>query len=323
MEVFFHFPNSVFPYHVRSSSSSSSPSDSIPYKLITVHSSILLSRHLHSQAEKLCHLLSTSGLQINEFFCGRTLKRGRPTIRRATWLDFFSENDSSEKDFAGKRRFHPDTSHEKKPFNGRLCTNILLGLNVLVYIAQVASEGRLMFMGAKVNSLITQGQIWRLATSAFLHGNLIHLLVNCYSLNSIGPPVEMFSGSKRFMTVYLTSAIASSLASYRFCQSPSVGASGAIFGLVGSLALFVLRHRNLVNTPNGDLLQIGQVILLNLFIGLATPGIDNWGHVGGLVGGIGISWLLGPSLRFGSGKDDRRRRIIIDEAPIFRLIKRK
>lgn len=199
---------------------------------------------------------------------------------------------------------------------------MILALNVLVYVAQVASQGKLTLWGAKVNSLIDKGQLWRLATSSFLHANIGHLLVNCYSLYSIGPTVEQLSGPRRFIAVYFTSAIASSLMSYRFCQSPAVGASGAIFGLVGSLAVFVLRHKSLLGGGKQDLQQIARVIALNMVIGLLSRGIDNWGHLGGLLGGAAMSWFLGPAWKFEFRCDDGRS-VFVDRSPISHFIQRR
>jgi membrane associated rhomboid family serine protease len=86
-----------------------------------------------------------------------------------------------------------------------------------------------------VNSLINRGQLWRLITPSLLHANIAHLLVNSYSLNSVGPTVESLGGGRRFLAVYVASALASSSLSYTLCTAPSVGASGAIFGLVSFL----------------------------------------------------------------------------------------
>ncbi|PPS08042.1 hypothetical protein GOBAR_AA12587 [Gossypium barbadense] len=148
---------------------------------------------------------------------------------------------------------------------------------------------------AKVSPLtdeipIEKGQTWRLATYSLLHAN-----VNCYSLNSVGPTVENLSGSRRFLAVYLASAISSAATSYWFCKAPAVGASGAIFGLVGSVAVFVMRHRGMIRDAKEDLQHIAQVIFLNMVIGLMSRGIDNWDHLGGSLGGAAVSWLVGPA----------------------------
>ncbi|PKA49995.1 hypothetical protein AXF42_Ash017534 [Apostasia shenzhenica] len=241
-------------------------------------------------------------------------------------LSFFSGNESGKR-YVGTNEFQVKTSA------GRL-------LDRRGYIAQIATQGKLLLWGAKVNSLIDKGQLWRLVTSSFLHANIGHLMVNCYSLNSIGPTVEKLSGSKRFLAVYFTSAVASSLMSYHFCQLPAVGASGAIFGLVGSFSVFILRHRNIFGGGKEELQQILHVIALNMVIGLLSRGIDNWGHVsdaatliflvnyprvlelGGLLGGAAVSWLIGPAWRRESRLGDGRF-IYTDKAPICRLIGRR
>ncbi|KAJ3705982.1 hypothetical protein LUZ61_009687 [Rhynchospora tenuis] len=184
---------------------------------------------------------------------------------------------------------------QKGNSNKRFWTDVLLGANVLAYGAQVASKGRLVLWGAKVNSLIREGQIWRLATSSFLHANIVHLMVNCYSLNSIGPPVEYLMGPRRFLEIYFSSAVASSLMSYRFCPSPSLGASGAVCGLIGAYAVYIWRNRDRIPRGDKQLERIGYVIALNMVIGLTVKGIDNWGHLGGLLGGAAVTWLLSPS----------------------------
>ncbi|KAG0503727.1 hypothetical protein HPP92_003799 [Vanilla planifolia] len=213
----------------------------------------------------------------------------------STWLSFFNGNKSG-KGYVDKHKY------QVKPFKGgsinrRLWTNFLLALNALAYITQIATHGKLLLWGAKVNSLIDKGQLWRLVTSSFLHANIGHLMVNCYSLNSIGPTVEQLSGPRRFLAVYITSAVTSSLMSYYFSTSPSVGASGAIFGLVGSFSVFVLRHRSIFGGGKDEIQQIIHVIGINMVIGLLARGIDNWGHLGGLLGGAAMSWFLGPAWR--------------------------
>ncbi|XP_004299949.1 PREDICTED: rhomboid-like protease 3 [Fragaria vesca subsp. vesca] len=207
-------------------------------------------------------------------------------------------------------------------FSGRQWTNLLLAVNIIVYIAQVGTQNDLTLWGAKINRLIDKGQLWRLVTSAFLHANVGHLLVNCYSLNNVGPTMEKLSGSKRFLAIYFTSAIASSAMSYWCSQAPAVGASGAVFGLVGSLAVFVMRHKALVGGGKEDLKHIAYVIVLNMGIGLFSKGIDSWGHLGGLLGGAATSWLLGPAWKYEFSSTDRRR-IFTDKAPIFYLINRE
>ncbi|CAI0439313.1 unnamed protein product [Linum tenue] len=256
-----------------------------------------------------------------------------------------------EKNSGTKKQTHSETSG-RKPSGGRLCTNVLLAVNVLVFAAQIATDGKLLFMGAKVNSLIDRGEIWRLVTSSFLHSGFLHLMVNswsfeplifffvmagsvrlkcalqsvqvnCYSLNSVGPTIESLIGPKRFLAVYFTSAIASSATSYWLCKGPSVGASGAVFGLVGSLAVYVMRHKTMIRGGKQELQYIAQMILLNMVIGLLNPQIDNWGHViRRVVGGIATSWVVGPAWTLDYLSKDGRR-VFIDRAPLKSLTTRK
>ncbi|KAG0568173.1 hypothetical protein KC19_6G000200 [Ceratodon purpureus] len=200
----------------------------------------------------------------------------------------------------------------------RMWTNIILGVNLLVFGAQIASQGQLLLLGAKVNSLIDKGQWWRLVTPSLLHANIMHLLVNCYSLNSVGPTVESLGGGKRFLAVYAVSALTSSGLSYTLCTAPSVGASGAIFGLVGALAVFLARHKTLMIGGDRSLAQVGRVIAINLGFGLLSSGIDNWGHVGGLLGGAALAWLLGPAFSFESAPEVGKK-FLLDRPPIAKL----
>lgn len=207
-------------------------------------------------------------------------------------------------------------------FDDRGCTNTLLIINVLAFIAQFATKGKLLLLGAKINSLIDQGQLWRLATSSLLHANIGHLMINCYSLNSIGPAVEKISGPRRYLAIYFASAVTGCAMSYWLSKAPAIGASGAIFGLVGSFAVFILRHRTLIKDANSDLQHIARVIALNMAIGLMSKGIDNWAHLGGLLGGAATSWLIGPAWKYESLTTDGRK-VFNDRAPIFSIIKAK
>ncbi|KAG8368765.1 hypothetical protein BUALT_Bualt15G0080600 [Buddleja alternifolia] len=229
-------------------------------------------------------------------------------------LSFFN-GDQSRRDSKDIGKSHSRTSR-RDLFDNRGWTNILLAANVLVYIAQTVSDGKVLFWGAKINSLISEGQLWRLATSAFLHANIGHLMVGLNISNKRRHSLFAFNMFNEKSYVFSGSAM-----SYWFCKAPAVGASGAIFGLVGSFAIFVLRHRGMVKGTDGDLKHIAQVIALNMTIGLVSQGIDNWGHVGGLIGGAAVSWLLGPAWEVESISRDGRR-TIKDKAPIFSLIKR-
>ena len=192
-------------------------------------------------------------------------------------------------------------------------TQVLLGVILAVFVVQVLL-GMLLFgswtsltnsnievlilMGAKVNQLIAQGEVWRLFTAIFLHGGIMHLLFNLYALYALGPLLEGYTGHIRFLTIFLVSGLYGSLLSYAFSSPVSVGASGAIFGLLGGTLVFFLKYRDNFGGQGRAILQNMVVVLaLNLLIGLGSGFIDNWGHIGGLRGGMLITVGIMPRFR--------------------------
>jgi rhomboid protease GluP len=150
-------------------------------------------------------------------------------------------------------------------------------------------------VGAKINAAIAAGEYYRFLTAMFLHGGWLHLGFNAYALYTLGPEAERIYGTPRFLSLYFIAGLAGSVASYALNASPAVGASGAIFGLIGGLAAFYYVSRRLLGEVSRQ--QLGSlitVIMINLFIGFSTPVIDNTAHIGGLFGGAAIGWLLAP-----------------------------
>ena len=153
----------------------------------------------------------------------------------------------------------------------------------------------LLDMGAKYNPLIVQGEVWRLFTAMFLHIGVLHLLFNLYALNALGPLVEGYFGSVRYLAIYILAGLFGSLASFAFSPVISAGASGAIFGLAGAITVYFLRYRENFGARGRAILQNMLVVIgINLVFGFVMPGIDNWGHMGGLVGGSVVTWGLLP-----------------------------
>lgn len=147
-------------------------------------------------------------------------------------------------------------------------------------------------MGANFAPLIRQGEVWRVITYMFLHASLLHLIVNMYSLYALGASVENFLGRWKFIVVYFVSGICGGLLSAATgSNSISVGASGAIFGLAGALLYFGYHYRTYLGEAIKK--QIIPIILINLLIGYLIAGIDNFGHIGGLIGGILCTMALG------------------------------
>jgi rhomboid protease GluP len=178
-------------------------------------------------------------------------------------------------------------------------TYILLSLNILAYLIMTfvgsvyrLNQGeQLILFGAKVNILIAHGHYWRLLTAMFLHIGIVHLFFNSYALYIYGPTVESLFGKAKFIVVYIVSGLTGSLLSYMFSSSISAGASGAIFGLMGSLVYFRQRNKDIFQRVFGPRLFV--IIGFNLFYGFANTGIDNWGHIGGLVGGYLVGNAIG------------------------------
>jgi membrane associated rhomboid family serine protease len=153
--------------------------------------------------------------------------------------------------------------------------------------------------GAKDNALILQGQYWRFVTPIFLHVNALHVGMNMLNLLLLGIFLERILGHLRFLLIYLVTGIISVIASFYFApQEISVGASGAIFGLVGAYSIFVLVHRRaFLYGGIPSLLWLVLVIGANLSVGMFIQNVDNYAHVGGLVSGCWLGWWFTPLYR--------------------------
>jgi len=180
---------------------------------------------------------------------------------------------------------------------GALVTKVLIGLNVLVFVvnlaqgASISSNGGSLYVDwaliGKAQLLdgtpigVAEGEWWRLVTSMFLHGGIIHLALNMLMLWWVGAPIERAIGRGRFILLYFVSGLAGAAGALLLSEpnQATVGASGAIFGLLGAALVFE-RQRNYV--LGGAALSI---IVLNLVLTFSVSGISIGGHVGGLVGG--------------------------------------
>jgi len=171
-------------------------------------------------------------------------------------------------------------------------TNILILINVLIFILTTFNPS-LIYLFANNLGLVKAGEFYRIITSVFIHANIFHLLCNMYTLFVIGSQVENFLGKKKFLFIYFASAIVGSLLSLTFSSGFSVGASGAIFGLMGSLVYFGYHYRLYLNTVIKS--QIIPLIILNLALGFWINGIDNFAHIGGLIGGYLSTMAIGAS----------------------------
>lgn len=202
-----------------------------------------------------------------------------------------------------------DIFTKKKP----IITYIIIAINVLAFLLMyLIGDGStnvhtLLSFGANYGPFVKLGEYYRLITSAFLHIGVVHLIFNCYALYVIGPQIESFFGKAKYILIYLVSALAGSLLSILFSSSVSAGASGAIFGLLGSLVYFGYHYR--VYLDNVLKSQIIPLIVLNLLLGFVVSGIDSAAHIGGLIGGILVSMAVG--VKYKSSNSEKMNGIIM------------
>jgi membrane associated rhomboid family serine protease len=185
-------------------------------------------------------------------------------------------------------------------------TQALIALNVIVFLIETAAGaplgggggGSVYLHGALFGPAITANnpypfftgthEYWRLVTSGFLHDGLLHIFINMVSLWFVGSALEPAIGRVNFLAVYFVSLLAGSFGALWFQPiSPTVGASGAIFGIFG--ALIVVAHNRGISIWQSGL---GIVLVFNLVFSLSVRGISIGGHIGGLIGGLITGWLI-------------------------------
>lgn len=179
-----------------------------------------------------------------------------------------------------------------------IVTYFIIGINVLIFLISAYLSNNifnidsnvLISMGAKDNALISSGQYYRLLTSEFLHAGIVHITMNMYSLYIVGKLVEKIYGKTRYIVIYLVSAICASYLSYLLSSSMSIGASGAIFGIMGSTLVMAYKLRDRIG--KGFLRNVIAVIVINLIFSVSVPNIDLFAHLGGFISGTILSWIL-------------------------------
>jgi rhomboid protease GluP len=164
-------------------------------------------------------------------------------------------------------------------------------------VGLVVQPGQVVDEGALIPALVAQGEWWRLLSSMFLHSGAVHLGLNMLSLYFLGSFIEVAFGRGRFLALYLLSGLSGGLAYLYFggFNVPAVGASGAIFGLLGGVLGYALR-RGTFSWQNPLIRQLLILLALNLYIGFSVPNISNTAHLGGLAGGFALGWLVAPSI---------------------------
>lgn len=209
----------------------------------------------------------------------------------------------------------PQTVSVAFPQSAPYVTYTIICVTVAFYLLQLGSVALfgyptsygnidwLELFGARINEFtvegirhgIKAGELWRLFTPALLHGSITHILFNMYALLSFGTGLEQYFGRWRFFALYILGAFAGNVASFLFTDGYSVGASTAVFGLIGAEGIFLYQNRKLLGAQARKAINnIIFVAAFNLFIIGSLPYIDNWGHIGGLVGGLMFTWFAGP-----------------------------
>jgi len=190
-----------------------------------------------------------------------------------------------------------------------IITTALILINVILFFVTYGMSHlnlnaiHLISFGGLYAPLVKSGEVWRLISAGFLHGGIVHLLCNMYSLYIIGTQLENFIGKPKFLILYFVSMISASLMCCVINPNVvSVGASGAIFGLLGALVYFGYHYRIYLGTVLRN--QVIPLIILNLMLGFMMSGVDNAAHIGGLIGGLLIAMALGVQK-----KENKRERL--------------
>ena len=255
-------------------------------------------------------------MDTNNYYHGNNFDDGSNFDNDNNYYDYsnFNENENYNNENYNNENYNYDLGNsfddkgnnfsknydgEIRPFRPRRrirFSYVIIAINILVWLfteyygKRYGTDGNLVF-GAKFNPLIMSGEYWRLITPMFLHGDIIHLFFNSYSLFALGPAVEDLFGSARFAVIYFIAGIIGNIASFAFSTHISVGASGAIFGLLGALVYLLRKDRRIFKTSFGAGIII--TILYNLIYGFINQRIDNFAHIGGLIGGFAAAMVVG------------------------------
>ena len=164
------------------------------------------------------------------------------------------------------------------------------------------TQARLVDAGALVRNRVLEGESWRMLSATMLHGGFDHLLGNCVALYILGLAGEHALGAWRVLVIYVASGLAGSLASVLTGPGPSVGASGAICGLMGAVVLILYRYRRVYHVRDKEIaFVLAGWAAYTIIMGAIDPRIDNWAHLGGLIGGAVVALGIRPSFVFSNG----------------------
>jgi len=179
----------------------------------------------------------------------------------------------------------------------------LLAVNTIIWVGLELTGGsqnpaNLLSWGAKYGPAVSSGEYWRMVTPVFLHVGFFHLLANSVGLIAFGGAVERIFGSPTYALVYLLSGVLGNAASLWAGPGLGAGASGAIFGIAGTFAVYLLlNRRELGQLGSQALTSVGFIIAINLVLGFTLASVDNAAHLGGLIGGAMLGAVFAPRQR--------------------------
>jgi membrane associated rhomboid family serine protease len=247
-------------------------------------------------------------LQSGQVVGGRRWRNGDTEILRETLADG-GRTVLGPENVADLQRQHDERLQAfYRLMRGRrpVVTFALIAINAAIFLLMYRggseiSAKELVDYGALVPRLVENGQWWRLFTAIFLHASIAHILFNMTSLFAVGTLCERLYGSGKFLAIYLGSGLAGSLVSFGYAvatgsdlYSPHVGASGAIFGIAGALLTVRFQRSDVIPRQVRDQISGWLIALvgINLAISFVTPYVDNSAHLGGLIGGIVLSFVF-------------------------------
>lgn len=197
--------------------------------------------------------------------------------------------------------------HKNRRFNDILAivgksrmTALIVAVNVLVFVLLSLTGGaedsvNLYRWGAKFGPAIQAGDWYRLISPVFLHAGLFHIAANTFALIIFGPRLEQEFGSLAFVATYIVAGVCGVAASYLVSPVLSVGASGAVFGMIGAYGVYLVRNRReFGGQVNSVILNLIFILAVNIVFGLLWPGIDQAAHMGGLIAGAAMAFVASP-----------------------------
>ena len=171
----------------------------------------------------------------------------------------------------------------------RFTTAVILIINVALFAADyINPHSGLMTWGQSIPAPMMDGQWWRLITAGFLHGGVLHILMNSWALFVLGAEVEQFFGTSRLIVFYFISTVTGFWTSSHFGMHFSVGSSAGIFGLIGAMLAFGVTDRSSIGSMVRS--HYSQWLIFGIIMSF-TGNVDLWAHIGGFVGGFVSAWL--------------------------------